>query len=255
MHHQTILTPFFLDQPLADLEELATGDWIVNKPELPKADIRQRLSAIHRPLAEITRQMIESGEKPVSISGDCCSAIGVTAGLQAAGIDPCIIWFDAHGDFNTWETTPSGFLGGMPLAMLVGKGDQRLVDALNLQPLPENRVWLTDGRDLDPEERGLIESSQIHHMADVKTLAELKFPDVPVYIHIDTDIIDPDDAPAMNYPAGSGPALGDLHAVMNYLHRSTDIAAVSISTWNPKLDPGGQSRRVCMGLLNTLING
>jgi arginase len=255
MHNQTILTPFFLDRLLVDLEELASRDWIINKPDLTGSDIFQRLSTIHRSLAEFTRQTIESGERPVSIGGDCCTAMGVVAGLQSAGIDPYLIWFDAHGDFNTWKTTPSGFLGGMPLAMLVGRGDQTLIDALDIKPLSENRVWLTDGRDLDPEERGLIEAAQIHHLPEVKALAELEFPEMPVYVHIDTDIIDPDDAPAMNYPAKGGPALRDLHAIMNYLHRSTHITAVSISTWNPELDQDGHSRRVSLGLLDTLISG
>ncbi len=254
MRNQTILTPFFLDQLLVDLEKLAAPDWSINKPVLPEGEILQRLSAIHRPLAKFARQAIEGGKRPVSIAGDCCTAIGMIAGLQSAGVDPSLIWFDAHGDFNTWETTPSGFLGGMPLAMLVGKGDRTLVEALNIQPLAENRVWLTDGRDLDPEERVLIEAAQIHHLPEVEALAESALPDTPVYVHIDTDVINPDDAPAMNYPAAGGPSIRELHTVMNHLQRSINIAAVSISTWNPKLDKNGRSRRVCMGLLDTLIS-
>ncbi len=255
MRNQVILTPFFLDQLLVDLDELASPDWIINKPELPEGDILLRLSAIYRPLAELARDAIESGGTPVSIAGDCCTTLGMIAGLQSAGLDPCLIWFDAHGDFNTWETTPSGFMGGMPLAMLVGKGDQTLVEALNIQPLSENLVWLTDGRDLDPEERGLIEAAQIHHLPEVKALAESRLPDTPVYVHIDTDIINPDDAPAMNYPAAGGPSIREMHTIMKHLRRSINIAAVSISTWNPRLDKDGRSRRVCMELLNTLING
>lgn len=61
-------------------------------------------------------------------------------GLQRAGIDPNLIWFDAHGDFNTWETTSSGFPGGMPLAMIVGKGEQTMPEAVGLRDLPEGQV-------------------------------------------------------------------------------------------------------------------
>ena len=255
MGNRIILTPFFLDQPLLDLQTMADPDWVINKPELPDGEILQRLSAIYRPLAEYARQAIEGGETPVSIAGDCCTTIGMIAGLQSAGLDPCLIWFDAHGDFNTWETTLSGFLGGMPLAMLVGRGDQTLINALNIRPIPENRVWLTDGRDLDPEESRLIEEAQISHIPKVKTLSGLEFPDAPIYVHIDTDVINPNDAPAMNYPAAGGPSIRELHTVMKHLHRSLNIVAVSISTWNPKLDKDGRSRRVCMGLLDTRING
>ena len=146
MNNQMILSPFFLDEPLPELENLAQAGWVVNKPDLPGGEKQHRMSAIHRPLAEIARQAIEKGNRPISVAGDCCSAIGMLAGLQRAGLDPVLIWFDAHGDFNTWETTPSGFLGGMPLAMLVGKGEQSLLSALELKPLSEDRVVLTDAR-------------------------------------------------------------------------------------------------------------
>ena len=124
-----IVTPFYLDEPLPELEILAAPDWIINKPLLPDGEKQQRLSALHKPLADFTQQIVLNGKQPVSIAGDCCTTLGMLAGLQRAGRDPTLIWFDAHGDFNTWETTPSGFLGGMPLAMLVGRGEQTMLKA------------------------------------------------------------------------------------------------------------------------------
>jgi len=253
MNNQMILSPFFLDEPLPELEYLAQAGWVINKPDLPGGEKQHRMSAIHRSLAEIARQAIEKGNRPISIAGDCCSAVGMLAGLQRAKLDPVLIWFDAHGDFNTWETTPSGFLGGMPLAMLVGKGEQTLLSALELKPLPEDRVVLTDARDLDPGEKRLIEAANIAHLTDVKGLLELNLPDAPLYIHLDTDIVNLAEAPAMNYPAAGGPSAEELHAVLKHLNRTGNIAAVSVSTWNPKLDEDGQSRQVCMALLDSLI--
>ena len=248
-----ILTPFFLDEPLPGLESLAAADWFINKPILPDAEKQQRLSALHKPLADFTQQSVISGKRPVSIAGDCCTTIGMLAGLQHAGIDPKLIWFDAHGDFNTWETTPSGFLGGMPLAMLVGRGEQTMLKALDLIPLAEDRVILTDGRDLDPGEKLLIEETNIIHLPDVKNLLDSALPDGPIYIHIDVDIVNPAEAAAMNYLAAGGPSAKELQMVMKYLSRRGKIAAVSMSTWNPNLDTDGQSRRLCMGLLDALI--
>src|SRR5512136_997268 len=98
------------------------------------------MSVLHQPLAEFTAQTVLHGDRPVSLAGDCCTPLGVLAGLQQAGLVPVLLWLDAHGDFNTWETTPSGFLGGMPLAMLVGRGDQTMAQAVGLRPLPESRV-------------------------------------------------------------------------------------------------------------------
>ena len=253
MENQRILTPFFLDEPLSDLESLSEPDWLINKPLLPDGDKQQRLSALHQPLAEITRQSVLNGKRPISIAGDCCAAIGVLAGLQRAGLDPILLWFDAHGDFNTWETTPSGFLGGMPLAMLVGKGEQTMLTALDLMPLAEDHVILTDARDLDPGEQQLIQEADIIHLPDVTHLMNSTLPDGPLYVHIDTDILNPTEAPAMNYPAAGGPSAKELQTVMKYLNRTEKIAAVSLSTWNPTMDEHGQNRKLCMGLLDTLI--
>ena len=253
MKNQMILTPFFLDEPLPELEPLASSDWLINKPLLPDGEKQLRLSALHKPLADFTHQSVLNGKLPISIAGDCCTTLGMLAGLQRAGLDPILIWFDAHGDFNTWETTPSGFLGGMPLAMLVGRGEQTMLKALELMPLAEDRVILTDARDLDPGEKKLIEEANIIHLPDVKSLLDSTLPDCPLYVHIDTDIINPAEASAMNYLAAGGPSAKELQAVMKHLRRTEKIAAVSVSTWNPKMDKDGQSRKVCMGLLDTLI--
>jgi arginase len=253
MQNQMILTPFFLDEPLADLESLAVSDWLINKPDLLPGDKQQRMSVVHRQLADFTAQSILNGSRPVSIAGDCCTTLGMLAGLQRAGCDPTLIWFDAHGDFNTWETTPSGFLGGMPLAMLVGRGEQTMLKAQELSPLAEDRVVLTDARDLDPGEKQLVEEADVTHLPDVGSLLDSTLPDGPLYIHIDMDIINPANAPAMNYLAAGGPSADELQTVMKHLRRTEKIAAVSVSTWNPKLDENGQSRRVCMGVLDALI--
>ena len=255
MKNQMILTPFFLDQPMPELENLAAENWVINKPELPDGDRQLRMSAIHRPLADCARQAIEKGIRPVSIAGDCCASIGMMAALQAAEYDPILIWFDAHGDFNTWKTTPSGFLGGMPLAMLVGTGEQTMLNASGIRPLREDRVVLTDARDLDPGEKLLIEAADIIHFSDVRDLLNWELPDAPLYVHFDTDIVNPVEAPAMNYPAAGGPSVKELQKVMKYLNRTGNIAAVSVSTWNPEMDEDGQSRKACMHLLDSLIGG
>jgi arginase len=196
MQNHFILTPFFLDEPLPELIVLANPDWEINQPQLPKADQQTRMSTVHQPLAQKVCRVLEAGKRPVSIAGDCCTTIGVLAGLQKAGIDPTLIWFDAHGDFNAWKTSPSGFLGGMPLAMLVGSGEQTLCKAVNLSPLPENQVVLTDARDLDPGEAELLKNSDVHHLSSVNSLFDFLLPMNPLYIHFDTDVLTPDVAPA-----------------------------------------------------------
>lgn len=254
MQTDFILTPFFLDQPLSELETLADPAWLINKPQLPDGDAQSRMSVIHETLAQMVEKSIGEGKLPVSIAGDCCTSIGVTAGLQRAGVNPLLIWFDAHGDFNTWDTTPSGFLGGMPLAMLAGLGDQTMPRAVDLRPLPQDRIILTDGRDLDPGEAELVASSGMTHLVDPKSLYEYAFPDRPIYIHFDVDIINPLDAPGMSYAAAGGPRASELEDLFRFLAQTLQIVAISLSSWNPDLDTGGETKKTSMNLLWALLN-
>ena len=253
MADRFILTPYYIDQPMPGLEALVANGWVVNKPRLPEGDPQRRMSVLHRPLADLVRDAVMQGDRPVSIAGDCCTSIGVLAGLQRAGINPTLIWFDAHGDFNTWETTPSGFLGGMPLAMLVGLGDQRMPEAVGLVNQPETDVLLTDGRDLDPGERVSLERSAVLRLENVLDLLERELPDRPLYVHFDTDVIDPVEAPAMNYLAQGGPTAEEISLVFQRIANTGRVVAVSVSSWNPALDADSSTQAVCMGALESLL--
>jgi len=253
MENRFILTPYFLDEPMPGLEPLAESSWKINSMDLPEAEQQTRMGLLHEALANKVAHQIRSGFRPVSIAGDCCSAIGVAAGLQRAGLEYTLIWLDAHGDFNTWETSPSGFLGGMPLAMLAGRGEQTLPQAVGLQSLAEERILLMDARDLDPAEEAALNESKVLRFASAGALIEHKLPDMPILVHFDTDIIDPSEAPAMNYTAPAGPSSEEVQEAFRYLARAGDIRAVSMSTWNPALDHEGRTRDVCMNSLRTLL--
>ncbi|MEA3438886.1 MAG: arginase family protein [Chloroflexota bacterium] len=253
MLNQFILTPFFLDEPMPGLEVLMEHNWLMNKPHLPEGDPQKRMSVTHRVLSDFVEASICQGVCPVSVAGDCCTAIGVLAGLQRSGIEPYLMWFDAHGDFNTWDTTLSGFLGGMPLAMLVGRGEQRMPGSVGLQSIPEEDVLLTDARDLDPGEKIALESSKVFHVKDVEELFTFELPNRPIYVHFDTDVIDPGEAPAMNYTASNGPSSDALKAIFHHIAQTERIVAVSVSTWNPYLDGDGSTQAVCKGALEFLL--
>ena len=253
MKTQYILTPYFLDQPINGLHELVKTDWIVNEQHLPDSNAQSRMSVLHKVIARHVTAAVTDGSVPVSIAGDCCTAIGVMAGLQRAGIESLFIWFDAHGDFNTWETTPSGFLGGMPLAMIAGLGEQTMPNAVDLQPVNQENIILTDGRDLDPGERELISGSNILHLSEPMSLLEYNFQNKPIYVHFDTDIVNPLDAPAMNYVAQGGLRAEELAKVFRHIAQTGLIKAISVSSWNPELDEDGRSRETIMNLLQEII--
>ncbi len=253
MEDQFILTPYFIDEPLPALEGLARSAWHVNAGGLPDTHEQVAVSVLHEVLAAQVAETLHSGNRPVSIAGDCCSAIAVVAGMQRAGVDHTLIWFDAHGDFNTWETTPSGFVGGMPLAMLVGRGEQTMPGAVGTRQLPEDHIVLTDARHLDPDEKRALGRSRVTRLPSVTDLLRFPLPELPILVHFDTDVLDPACAPAMNFPAPGGPRPDELHEVFRLLADTGKVRAVSMSTWNPKLDGTGETREVCMKLLQTLL--
>lgn len=252
MRNQYILTPYFLDRHDPALLDLAREDWTVNETALKGDSEMARTLCVHRPLADRVSEAAEAGRRPVGVAGDCCATIPVMAGLQRAGIHPLFLWLDAHGDFNTWDTTPSGFLGGMPLAMMVGLGEQTMIENVRMDPIPDGDVIMSDGRDLDPGEHELVEASRLRHFPDVLELLRCDLSGRPVYVHFDTDILDPSEAPAMGYPAPGGPPSCDLERVFRHLADHCDIAALSISTWRSNMDEDGRSRSLCMGLFEIL---
>jgi arginase len=253
LNNRFILSPYFFEEELPQLAQMHGDGWIMNRP-LPKEPGRKpSLSLIHRSLAQHVHSAYQREERPVSIGGDCCSTIAVLAGLGKAGVNPCLIWLDAHGDFNTWDTTPSGFLGGMPLAMIVGRGEQTLVRSVGLANLPEEQVYLADARDLDPGEREQVAESVVHHLVEVTDLLEERLPDAPLYVHFDVDVLDPKIAPAVSYPAPGGPSVEQMEEVFRNLAETGRVIAASLSSWNPVLDHDGRTKEVCMRLFLTLL--
>jgi len=84
--NQFILTPFFLDEPCPGLKSLAGPNWILNEPPLPNGDKPARIAAVNQRLAQLVSRAVSGGRRPVSIAGDCMSAIGVLAGLDVTSI-------------------------------------------------------------------------------------------------------------------------------------------------------------------------
>jgi arginase len=167
------------------------------------------------------------------LTGDCSTSLGIVAGLQSAGIDPGIIWFDAHGDVQTPQTSASGYLGGMPLRLLTGYEPELIAVRLGLRPVAEDRIVLAGARDLDPPERDYLAGAQIRQR-DVTGLAEADLPDGPLYVHVDLDVIEAAAVPGLRYPVPGGPDPGQLAAALQMLLSSGRVAALAIAcTWHP----------------------
>lgn len=252
-HPQMILSPFCLEAPLPAARRLATPGWQVNAPAANGTDRQSRMTAVHRPLVAAVAEALRKGQQPVTIAGDCCSTIAVLAGLQSAGLDPVLVWLDAHGDFNTWETTPSGFIGGMPLAMLVGIGDQGLAQGVGLRTQRQSDVILADARDLDPGERQLLEASAVRRVTELAAIPALLPVGRPIYVHLDPDVIDPADVPAMHYPTPGGPSLAVVRSACASLARTGRVVAASLTLWDFDADEGRRTERACLSALDALL--
>jgi arginase len=238
-----IVSPYFMGGPLPDLETPAPRR--VLRPDLPEGTQQERMAVLYRSLADIVAADLDP--RPVVIAGDCVSSIGVLAGLQRRGVDPTLLWFDAHGDFHTWATTQSRFIGGMPLAMIVGRGERTILEAAGCRPLAEERVMLVGARDLDPgEDEAVAESGMT--ACRVTDLLSLDLPDGDLYVHVDLDVVDPTDMPAQNYPAPGGPSLDEVLRALRRLADTARVAGASFSTWNPAL-PGADRAAAAGGRL------
>ncbi len=253
MESQICLTPYFIDTFSGRLLEITEQGWLINNPGLSGVSNYEKMYQYHKGIKSFIYNTVSANKIPINITGDCCSSIPVLAGLQKAKINPIVLWLDAHGDFNTHETSPSGFLGGMPLAMLVGKGDLTLNNAMSLYPINEQDIILSDARDLDPEEEIMLNSSNIKIVRSISELIGCDFGQRPIYLHFDTDILRLEDAPAQNYPAMGGASKDELNCLFTHLKTHHNICAITVSTWNPYLDKDGKTKKTCLDLLNTFI--
>ena len=224
-----IAVPYFMGESMPGFEVPEPHETLT--PVLPDGSPQDRMAVLYRELAD----WVATSDSSVVYAGDCVSTIGVLAGLQRRGTRPTLLFYDAHGDFHTWETSQSGFIGGMPLAMLTGRGEQTIVAGAGLTPLSDDRVVLIDGRDLDPGEDHAVGSAAIRHRTVSDVVREI--PSGPLYVHVDGDVVDPNDMPAMNYPSPGGPSLQEVRDAMISLAATGRVVAFSVSSWNPEL-PG-----------------
>jgi arginase len=240
--------PYHLDEWLEQFSAGIPVDTEVTV-DLPRDGPWQRMAVLYE---HVARAVADSPTPPVVVSGDCTTSLGVLAGLQRAGHDAGIVWFDAHADFHTEQTTTSGYLGGMPLALAVGVGTLTLPDALGLRPVPPARALLVDARDTDPPEHVLLRQ----HGLTVRAATELNEVDLPpgeLYLHVDLDVCDPRDVPDLLYPAPGGPGLDEVTEAVRRVAATGRVAAVGLAaTWRHSEVSAAARREVVRRVLDAL---
>jgi arginase family enzyme len=151
------------------------------------------------------------GRTPLLFASDCSICLTTLPSALRERPDAKVLWLDAHGDFNSPDTTPSGFLGGMCLAGACGVWDAGLGGTVD----PAN-VVICGARDIDPGERRLLDEAQVTMVAASEAAVaqvRMALAGAPVYIHLDVDVLDPDDMP-VQFPAGGGFAPEDVRDLL-----------------------------------------
>ncbi|WP_116950723.1 arginase family protein [Jiangella endophytica] len=237
-----ILVPYHLDEHRPGLDVPYEADATLTR-ELAGDDVWGRLAGLYADVADAVAADVRGGQVPLVMSGDCMVSQAVVAGVQRAhdGVPPSIVWFDAHGDVQTLETTASGYLGGMPLRMLAGYRPDLVADGLELAPVPEDRIVLVDGRDLDPPERDYLAASEIRQVFAAELDAGT-VPPGPVYLHVDLDVVDGALLPGLLFPVAGGPSADEVGQAVRRVLDTGRVAAVGLGcTWH---DGHGAAERV-----------
>lgn len=218
-------------------------------------------------LAKKVEAVMEDGNFPLIFGGDHSVAIGTLAGLATKYNNLGVIWYDAHADLNTHETSPSGNIHGMPLAVSIGLGDERLVNLH--QPgqkvKPEN-VVIIGARSVDPGERVLIKEQgiKVYTMHEIDkygmtavmqdALDYLKAKEVDgVHLSLDLDALDPLYTPGVGTPVPGGISYRESHLAMEMLEESGLITSAEFVEVNPILDEKNKTADVAVGLMGSLF--
>jgi arginase len=261
-----------LDDRLAGLG-LDCSDWGNVETVIPEAtaegDPRARfLSQIKEACERIARRVAATtgdGYVPIVLGGDHSIALGTLGGLAAAHGPGAVLWFDAHGDLNTPETSPSGNVHGMPLAAALGVASEEFEsDVWPLPAVDPERVSLIGVRSLDEAERELVRSRgvAVYTMSDldrrgvepiVREALERASGAAFVHISLDMDVVDPDVAPGVGTPVRGGFSYREAHLAMELVAESGLMGSMDVVEVNPILDRENATAQLAVELVASAL--
>ncbi|MBM3791632.1 MAG: hypothetical protein FJW35_14970 [Acidobacteria bacterium] len=230
-----------------------------------------RMGLANGHLARSVAEKLKEGSFPVGLLANCNSLMGMLAGLQRSGptsrpLRVGLVWIDAHADFNTPETTLSGMLGGMPVAVSAGLCLTRLRLQSGLDPaLPFNYIVMAGVRDADPLEQELLDR---HRMEMIPT-ADIRGPSAGIdrqmkrlgeltdliYIHVDMDVLEPEEVSGHSLTVAGGPTSRELAAALAQMFRYPKAAAFGIASYPAGRDPEKRTLQAAYALIEGAIRG
>lgn len=217
-------------------------------------------------LSQSVSNSISNNHFPLILGGDHSIAIGSISGVSKHYENLGVIWYDAHGDLNIPEESPSGNIHGMPLRILAGDGDDKLVNIANYAPKvkPENIV-LIGMRDLDVGERQYIKDNNIktYTMAEVdrngikqvikETIDYLKEKTDGIHLSLDVDALDPVETPGTGTRVLGGLTYRESHFALEFLHNSNLVTSMDLVEVNPLIDHNNDTAEQAVGLVGSFF--
>lgn len=220
---------------------------------------------LYRSVAQRVAEAKQNGKFPLVLSGNCGATVGVLAGTGAK--QPGVIWFDAHGEFNTPETTSSGFLDGMGLAIITGRCWTKLAASIpNFRPLPGEHIVLIGGRNFDDGEQERLEQAGAR-VVDADAIGQTNIREVllpaitnlqnyieEVHLHIDLDALNPKEAPGNGFVTDdSGLRVEELSEAINYIKENLNVTSATVASFDPRYDPEGKALQAGLRFIRQIL--
>jgi arginase len=230
----------------------------IHMEELPAEQLRASV-AVNKRVALAIGEALAAGEFPLVLSGSCDVSMGILAGFDHTHTG--IVWLDAHADFNTPDTTISGYFGGMPLAIVTGHCYADLWSQIgNSSPILESRVLMVGVRDLDGPEQVQLERSAItvvpveslQQKEPQPRLQELATDVREVYLHFDLDVLDAQTTPGFDFPAPGGPTAQEVEQAVHTIAGYLPIKVAALTAYNPDLDPEQKTLKIALNMIATI---
>ena len=221
------------------------------------ADNLDAVVDLNRQIKQAVATAVEQDCLPVVLAGNCNSCLGTLAGLDTTGLG--IVWLDAHGDFHTPETSISGSLEGMSLAVALGHCHSDLRERIGMEFLvAEQNTLLLGVRDLDPGEPDRLAQSFVavrphDRLEDLPDLLDdLRTRVERIYLHLDVDFLDAQESPGVSYRGPGGVPVSMAEVLLGTILSSIPLAAVNLTNFNPSLDRDQKTEQCALRLLRTI---
>ena len=200
--------------------------------------------ALCREVAARVRDSLRDGCFPLVLSGNCNIAVGTVTGCGCAATS--VVWFDAHGEATTPDTTTSGFLDGMGISILTGECWRALTQSIpHFEPVPGDNIFLVGARDLEPAENELLARVGVRRTHGV--------PSSPFYLHLDLDVLDPTEAVTNQWPTPRGMTVASVIDAVNRARARQPLKALGIASYDPAADHNGRGAEAVARILESIL--